>query len=89
MRTYEQHGADFNASLTHCLAVGEVQSNADFFCMGWPEANGAFFVQMLAGDFKACAKLNANRYKALSFERAFKGDTRRHVINLERLNRHG
>lgn len=86
--TYERNGADFHAALAHCLAVGEVQSNADFFCMGWPEGD-AFFVQMLAGDFKSCARFNAGRFQSLRFHRNFKGDARIHQINLERLNRHG
>jgi len=87
--TYEKHG-DFRAAVAHCLAFGEVQSNADFFCMGWPEQDGdVFFVQMLAGDFRKCARFNASRFSTLRFARDFKGSPRIRIFNLQRLNRHG
>jgi hypothetical protein len=86
--TFEKQG-DFRAALAHCLAFGEVQSNADFFCMGWPEEGGVFFVQMLAGDFRKCARFNAGRFTSLKFARDFKGSPRARNFNLQRLNHYG
>lgn len=77
---YEKHGADFNASLAHCLSVGEVQSCARYFCMGWPTGDGGFWVQMLAGDMRECLRRNKGRFTRLDFNRSFRNDPREHSI---------
>ena len=85
---YEQHGSDFNAALAHCLAFGEVQSCATYFCMGWPTGDGGFWVQMLAGDMRECLRVNRGRFKRLEFNREFRGDGKRRSLPYESLS-HG
>lgn len=85
---FEQHGADFNAALAHCIMVGEVQSNCDYFCMGYPQGD-TFFVVMLAGDFAKCAEFNASRYRKISYRREFKGSQRIRSIDTRKLASHG
>lgn len=85
---YEQHGSDFNAALAHCLAFGEVQSSASYFCMGWPTEGGGFWVQMLAGDMRECLRVNRGRFKRLEFNREFRGDGKRRSLPYDSLN-HG
>lgn len=89
IKTYGLHGIDFNEALAHCLAFGEVQCCASFFCMGYPLDAGIFFVQMLAGDFMECARLNSGRFDELHFARDFKGSPRIRKFKLQRLNRNG
>lgn len=85
---YAAHGADFNANLAHCLAFGEVQSNAEFFCMGWPD-HGGFWVQCLTGNMRACLRLNKGRYARIIFNREFRKDTRIRSLRHSDLARHG
>lgn len=88
IRVFNESGGDFNDSLAHCLAFGEVQSNADFFCMGYPQGD-QFYVKMLAGDFAKCAKHNLGRFKTICYKREFKGSGKMRTINIEKLKRHG
>lgn len=74
IETYQANGADFNASLAHCLAFGEVQSCERYFCMGWPVKGGGFWVQMLAGDMRECLRVNRGRFSRLEFNRSFRND---------------
>lgn len=85
---YEANGADFHASLAHCFAFGEVQSNADFFCMGWPTQEG-FWVQCLAGDMRACLRFNRGRFPKIIFNRVFRGQPQIRSIEHSTLERHG
>lgn len=82
---YEQHGADFNKSLAHCLAFGEVQSCDSYFCMGWPTGDGGFWVQMLAGDMRECLRFNRGRFTKLEFNREFRGDGKPRSLPYESL----
>ena len=74
--------------LANCLCVGEVQSNADFFCMGYPRGE-VFWVEMLAGDFQKCAEFNRERFTTISFKRDFKDSSRHRQIPIEKLASHG
>ena len=89
IKTYELHGSNFNEALARCLAFGEVQCCGGYFCMGYPVGDGAFFVQMLAGDFMECARVNSGRFDELHFARDFKGSPRIRKFKLQRLNRNG
>ena len=54
------------------------------------EAMGdTFFVRMLAGDFGACARANADRFQWISFARDFKGSHQTRRLPLSKLARHG
>lgn len=84
----QSRGIDFNEMLANCLACGEVQSNARFFCIGYPQGR-TFWVTMLAGDFGECARFNADRFDTISYVREFKGSSRVRGIPIHQLARHG
>lgn len=88
LKLYEDNGADFHAALAHCFAFGEVQSNADFFCMGWPTAEG-FWVQCLAGNMRACLRFNKGRFPKIIFNREFRKSFKVRAIEPSKLERHG
>lgn len=88
-QSYEQHGADFPATLAFCHAYGEVHGTQDYFIMGYWASPRVFFVTMLAGDFRKCAADHAGRCDAIQFAREFKGSKRIRQISIKRLLNHG
>lgn len=85
----EKGGADIKQLLTDGFSWGHVYSNEKYFVLGFETSPGTFFVQLLAGDWRACIADHGHRFDRIEYDRQLRGDPRRRIIELKKLQRHG